>query len=152
MKKLKITNKPRRSFSEMINKIEDKDEKIEILEYFIDRLRYQLVKEHKAESELFLIKLNQLKEETASKKNELSKQTTELRRKLKAGEIDTKQYQKEIAPLSKEKRMLTEALNDYEYYTLERLFPESHITPEEVKKYLDEECSCGGYRTRTGHL
>ena len=139
MRQLKIIRETRRSLSEIVNKIEDKDTKIQFLEYCIDRLRYQLVKEHKAESELFIIKLKKLKEETASKKSELSKQIVELRRKLRAGEIDAKQYQKEITPLNREKRMLTKKLDDYEYYTLDRLFPESHITPEEVEKYLVED-------------
>lgn len=124
---------------DIINKTDDKEQKIALLEYLVNRLRYQLVVDHKAELEPFVEKYKEMEKETSEKKRVIGEKIIELRRKLKSVEIDNKQYQAQVSPLKREKRVLATELNRFRDNTLDKIFPEAVITVDEITQYLEEE-------------
>ncbi len=123
----------------VVDGIEDPDKKVALLEYWLDRLRYQMVVDHKAELEPFVEHYKVMEEEASAKSWELGQKIVALRRKLRSGEISNKQYQDQLTPLKRDRKAVSTALLQYESRTLDRIFPETIITVEEVKRYLDEE-------------
>ena len=129
----------RQSLKVVLEGIEDQDKKVALLEYWLDRLRYQMVVDHKAELELFVERYKTMEEETLAKTRELGEKIVELRRQLRSGKIGNKQYQEQLTPLKREKKAAAAALLHFELKTLDKFFPETIITVEEVVWYLDEE-------------
>ena len=123
----------------VVDGIEDPDKKVALLEYWLDRLRYQMVVDHKAELEPFVEHYKAMEEEASAKTGELGQKIVALRRKLRSGEIGNKQYQEQLAPLKRDRKAVSTALLQYESKTLDSIFPETIITVEEVVRYLDEE-------------
>ena len=62
----------------------------------------------------------------------------ELRKQMKAKEIDPKQYQKLWTPFRKEKQNMEYDLQRFEFDTLRELFPEERIEFSEVRNYVRE--------------
>lgn len=123
----------------VVDGIEDLDKKVALLEYWLDRLRYQMVVDHKAELEPFVEQYKAMEEETSAKTSELGEKIVALRRQLRSGEIGSKQYQEQLTPLKRDRKAMSTALLQYEFRTLDKIFPETIITVEEVVRYLDEE-------------
>lgn len=146
MKNSCLPLKKRASLTEYISRIEDKDNKIALLGYCVDRLMFQLVTTCKAELEAFVERYKVMEEEASSKGREVGEKITELRRRLKSGEIDNRQYQKQLTPLKNEKKEIAAALRRYELSTLSNMFPEMVITVDEVAHYLEEERQCSQRR------
>ena len=55
-----------------------------------------------------------------------------------SGEIDNKQYQKQLTPLKREKKEIAAALNRFAYQELDDMIPEHNIATEEIEQYLEE--------------
>ena len=116
----------------------DKDHKIAWLEYQVDRLKWQLVLAYREELDLFLHCYLEKKESADRQTAELSEKIIALRRKLRSGELDNKQYQKLITPLKKEKKHIAATMDRFVYQALDKPFPEHNITVDEIACYLEE--------------
>ncbi len=139
MKKRLLVRK-RQPLKVVVDGIKDQDKKVALLEYWLDRLRYQMVVDHKAELEPFVEHYKAMEEEASAKMEEFGQKIVALRRKLRSGEIGNKQYQEQLTPLKRDRKAVSTALLQYESRTLDSIFPETIITVEEVERYLDEEC------------
>lgn len=137
--KRRILERKCRPLKVVLQSIEDQDQKVAILEYWLDRLRYQMVVDHKSELELFVERYKAMEEDTLAKTGELGAKIVELRRRLKSGDISNKQYQEQLTPLKREKKAAAAALLQFELRTLDKIFPDHFITVDEVVGYLDEE-------------
>ena len=118
--------------------LKDKDTHIRWLEYQVDRLKWQLVMAHKSKLEPFIERYREKKAEATAQTNVIRERIIALRRQLRSGEIDNKQYQKQLTPLKREKKEIAAALNRFVYYELDDYIPEHNITPEEIEQYLEE--------------
>lgn len=118
--------------------LNDKDTKIAWLEYQVDSLKWQLVLAYRKELEPFMERYKEKAEEAAGETKELREKIIALRRQLRSGEIDNKQYQKRLTPLNKEKKAIAAALKSFVYHELDDMIPEHNITPDEIEKYLKE--------------
>ena len=123
----------------VVDGIVDQDKKVALLEYWLDRLRYQMVVDHKAELEPFVEHYKAMEEEALAKTGELGQKIVALRRQLRSGEISNKRYQEQLTPLKRDRKAVSTALLQYESRTLDRIFPAVVITVEEVERYLDED-------------
>lgn len=137
--KRRMPVRERQPLKVVVDGIEDLDKKVALLEYWLDRLRYQMVVDHKAELEPFVEQYKAMEEETSAKTSELGEKIVALRRQLRSGEIGSKQYQEQLTPLKRDRKAMSTALLQYEFRTLDKIFPETIITVEEVVRYLDEE-------------
>ena len=73
------------------------------LESTINKLKNTLFYEHRAELEAIMATYNEKIAQKEKREKEIDDECKELRRKLKSGEIDNKQYQKRLTSLKKEK-------------------------------------------------
>ena len=85
--KKRLPVRKRQSLKVVVDGIEDPDKKVALLEYWLDRLRYQMVVDHKAELEPFVEHYKAMEEEASTRMGELGQKIVALRRKLRSGEI-----------------------------------------------------------------
>ena len=137
--KRRMPVRKRQPLKVVVDGIKDPDKKVALLEYWLDRLRYQMVVDHKAVLEPFVEQYKAMEEEASAKTRELGEKIVALRRQLRSGEIGSKQYQEQLTPLKRDRKAVSSALLQYESRTLDKFFPETIITVEEVVRYLDEE-------------
>ena len=116
----------------------DKDTHIAWLEYQVDRLKWQLVMAHKSKLEPFMERYKEKKAEADVQTGVIRERIIALRRQLRSGEIDNKQYQKQLTPLKREKKEIAAALNRFAYQELDDMIPEHNIATEEIEQYLEE--------------
>ena len=76
--------------------------------------------------------------EAAAQTSVIQEKIIALRRQLRSGEIDNKQFQKQLTPLNKEKKAIATALKSFVYHELDDMVPEHNITPDEIAQYLEE--------------
>ena len=119
-------------------RFEDQDHQIAWLEYQVDRLKWELVLAHQSKLEPFMKLYKEKKDEADRKTMEINEKIVALRRKLRSGELDNKQYQKELTPLKKEKKAIASAIDSFVFQALDKPFPEHNLTPDEIEKYLAE--------------
>lgn len=115
----------------------DMDFQKELLLYKISCLKHQLMVVNKGELEVFVKEYKEREAETSCKEQEITATMTNLRRKLKSGELSQQQFQKQFTPLKKEKRRLARQLNRFRWETFDRLFPDIDISIEEIEWFLE---------------
>ena len=115
----------------------DMDLQKELLLYRISCLKHQLMVVNRTELELFMKEHKEREVETTRKEREIIATMTELRRKLKSGELRQQEFQKQFTPLKKEKRRIARQLNSFRWETFDRLFPEIDISLEEIEWFLE---------------
>ena len=76
------------------------------------------------------------KERMLAKEKEINEKIIELRKKLKAGELDKKQYQELITPLKDKREAVRIKMQSLRFMVPETLFPRVGITIEDVEKFL----------------
>ena len=104
----------------------------------MDRLKWELVLAHQSKLEPFMQLYKEKKESADRQTAELSEKIIALRKKLRMGELDNKQYQKQISPLKKAKKQIAATLDRFVYQALDKPFPEHNITVDEIEFYLEE--------------
>ncbi len=106
------------------------------LEVMIDMLKTRLFHEHRDELKAIMANYEEKKEKKEQREKEIYEERKELRRKLKSGEIDNKQYQKQLTPLKKEKEDNDYMVREYRREALRALFPRLwFITIDDVEKF-----------------
>ncbi len=106
------------------------------LEAKIDMLKTSLFHEHRVELKAIMDTYEEKKEKKEQREKEIAEERKELHRKLKSGEIDNKQYQKQLTPLKKEKESNEYMLREYRREALRALFPRLwFITIGDVEKF-----------------
>ena len=103
-------------------KIDRADEK-KRLESTINKLKNRLFYDHRDELEAIIATYNEKIEQKEKREKEIDDECKELRRKLKSGEIDNKQYQKQLTPLKKEKEDNDNMPRNYRIEALCTMFP-----------------------------
>ena len=109
----------------------------------IDRLKFQLFYGHRDELKAIMATYEEKKEKKEQREKEIDAECKELRRKLKSGEIDNKQYQKRLTPLKKEKKNNDYLLREYRRFALEPLFPDLGYTVCDVEAFFKDPRSAG---------
>lgn len=109
---------------------------IKNLEEQIWCLKKHLMKMQKTELEACLIEYEMEKERTTAKEKDIDEKIIELRRKLKAGELDNKQYQELVTPLKDKREAVRIKMQSLSFMVPETLFPRVGITIEDIEKFL----------------
>lgn len=109
---------------------------IKNLEEQIWCLKKHLMKMQKTELEACLIEYEMEKERTTAKEKDIDEKIIELRRKLKAGELDNKQYQELVTPLKDKREAVRIKMQGLSFMVPETLFPRVGITIEDIEKFL----------------
>jgi hypothetical protein len=105
----------------------------------INELKHRLFYEHRDELEAIIAIYNEKKVQKEKREKEIDEECKELRRELKSGEINNKQYQQRLAPLKKEKEDNDHLLWKYYHDALEHLFPRLWcINFDDVKKFFED--------------
>lgn len=118
-------------------KIDRADEK-KRLERTINKLKNRLFYDHRDELEAIIATYNEKIEQKEKREKEIDEECKELRRKLKSGEIDNKQYQKQLTSLKKEKENNKDMPRNYQIEALNTLFPRLWcIDFDDVKKFCE---------------
>ena len=118
----------------------------------IDRLKFQLFYEHRDDLKAILAIYEEKKEKKEKRENEIDEACKELRRQLKSGEIDNKQYQKRLTPLKKEKENNIYLLREYRRSALEPLFPDLDYTISDVEAFFKDPRSEGPLKSSKGRV
>lgn len=109
---------------------------IENLEEQIWCLKKHLMKMQKTELGACLIEYEMEKERTTAKEKDINEKIIELRRKLKAGELDNKQYQELVTPLKDKREAVRIKMQGLSFMVPETFFPRVGITIEDIEKFL----------------
>lgn len=109
---------------------------VENLEEQIWCLKKHLMKLQKTELKACLMEYEMEKERMLAKEKEINEKIIELRKKLKAGELDKKQYQELITPLKDKREAVRIKMQSLSFMVLETLFPRVGITIEDVEEFL----------------
>ncbi|MBR6226719.1 MAG: hypothetical protein IKQ79_00285 [Bacteroidales bacterium] len=124
-------------------KIDRADEK-KRLERTIDKLKNRLFYDHRDELEAIIATYNEKIAQKEKREKEIDEECKELRRKLKSGEIDNKQYQKQLTPLKKEMEDNKDMPRNYQIEALRTMFPGLWcIDFDDVKQYCEDPRSVG---------
>ena len=114
------------------------------LEGAINKLKNRLFYEHLDELEAIMANYNEKKVQKEKREKEIDEECKELRRELKSGEINNKQYQQQLTSLKKEKKDNDVLLRNYRIDALEHLFPRLWcIDFDDVKKFCEDPRSDG---------
>ena len=114
------------------------------LESTINKLKNRLFYEHRDELEAIIATYNEKIAQKEKREKEIDDECKKLRRKLKSGEIDNKQYQKQLTPLKKEKEDNVNMPQNYRIEALRTMFPRLWcIDFDDVKKYCEDSRSDG---------
>ena len=118
----------------------------------IDRLKFQLFYGHRDELKAIMATYEEKKEQKEQREKEIDAECKELRRKLKSGKIDNKQYQKRLTPLKKEKKNNDYLLREYRRFALEPLFPDLGYTVCDVEAFFKDPRSEGPLKSTSGRF
>ena len=110
--------------------------RIENLEEQIWCLKKHLMKLQQTELKACLMDYEMEKERTLAKEEDINEKIIELRRKLKVGELDKKQYQELITPLKDKREAVRIKMQSLSFMVPETLFPRVGITIEDIEKFL----------------
>jgi len=113
-------------------------DKIKQLTDIIDKLKFQLFHAHRDELKAIMAIHDEKKEQKENREEEIKAACKELRRRLKAGEIDNKQYQQQLTPLKKEKEHNDYLLSNYRYEAVKELFPGMDYTFDDVEQFFKD--------------
>lgn len=117
----------------------DMSNEIKRLKGMIDILKNRLFYEHRDELKAIMAVYNEKKEQKEKREKEIDAACKELRRELKSGEIDNKQYQQQLTPLKKEKENNDYLLGRYRQEAVETLFPKMFfITFDEMVEFIND--------------
>ena len=112
------------------------------LKAYTDRIYMKL---HQALMELkrenlkaFMLEYNDREQAMAYRLTQIRHERLELRKRLKANEIDNIQYQRLWMPIHKEKEKIVFEMEQFVYNTLQTLYPDDNITLNEVKDFIDK--------------
>ena len=112
--------------------------KIEYYEGEIDKLKFQLFSSHRAGLEAIMAVYKEKEEKKKKREDEINAECKELYRQLKSGEIDNKQYQKQLTPLKKEREHNKYLLEDYRREALNELFPDMRYTLDDAERFFND--------------
>jgi hypothetical protein len=118
----------------------------------IDLLKFQLFYGHRDELKAIMAIYEEKKEKKEKREKEINEECKELRRKLKSGEIDNKQYQKRLTPLKKEKKNNDYLLREYRRFALEPLFPDLGYTVCDAEAFFKDPRSSGPLKSSKGRV
>jgi hypothetical protein len=118
----------------------------------IDRLKFQLFYGHRDDLKAIMAIYEEKKEKKEKREKEIDEECKELRRQLKSGEIDNKQYQKRLTPLKKEKENNIYLLREYRRSALEPLFPDLGYTISDVEAFFKDPRSAGPLKSSRGRV
>lgn len=135
--------------SELYWKTKDMPAKIQNLEDMIGRLNFRLFYAYCDDLKAIMAIYDEKKEKKEQREKEIDEECKELRRQLKSGEIDNKQYQKRLTPLKKEKENNIYLLREYRRSALEPLFPDLGYTISDVEAFFKDPRSEGPLKTRS---
>ena len=130
-------------------KAKDLPMKIRNLEDTIDRLKFRLFYTYRDELKAIMAIYEEKKAKKEDREKEIDEACKELRRQLKSGEIDNKQYQKRFTPLKKEKENIIFILREYRSSALEPLFPDLDYTLDDVEAFFKDPHSAGPSESRS---
>lgn len=122
--------------SEMRRSQNELSGKIKYLEKNIERLKSQLMYEHKAELEAVLAEFNEKKETMERREKEITEACRDLRKKLKLNLISNKQYQTRLSPLKKEKCDSADSVREWVRRAIDKLFC-GLVTIFEVERFME---------------
>jgi hypothetical protein len=127
--------------SELNWKTKDMPIKIQNLEDTIERLKFRLFYAYRDDLKAIMAIYEEKKEK---REKEIDEECKELYRQLKSGEIDNKQYQKQLTSLKKEKKDNEDMPRNYRIEALCTLFPRLWcIEFDDVKKFCEDPRSDG---------
>ena len=118
----------------------------------IDLLKFQLFYGHRDELKAIMATYEEKKEKKEQREKEINEECKELRRALKSGEIDNKQYQKRLTPLKKEKKNNDYLLREYRRFALEPLFPDLDYTVCDAEAFFKDPRSAGPLKSSRGRF
>lgn len=122
----------------------DRDDEKKRLESTINKLKNRLFYDHRDELEAIIATYNEKIVQKEKREKEIDDECKELRSKLKSGEIDNKQYQKQLTSLKKEKKDNEDMPRNYQIEALNTLFPRLWcIDFDDVKKFCEDPRSDG---------
>ena len=127
-------------------------DKIACLESKIESLKFQLFYDHRVELKAFVAEYKERESQVLRRAEEITEECKELRRQLKSGEIDNKQYQKRLTPLKKEKENNIYLLREYRRSVLEPLFPDLGYTVCDVEAFFKDPRSEGPLKSSKGRV
>ena len=111
-----------------------------------DKLKFRLFYEHRDELKAIMALFNEKKEAKEKREKEINEECRELKRKLKSGEIDDRQYKKKRNPLKREKDYINYAIQQYWSSVLEPLFPNLGFNISDVEAFFKDPRSTYGTR------
>lgn len=113
-------------------------DEIKRLTDIIDKLKFQLFYAHRDELKAIMAIHDEKKEQKENREKEIKAACKELRRRLKADEIDNKHYQQQLTPLKKEKEHNDYLLSNYRYEAVKELFPGMDYTFDDVEQFFKD--------------
>lgn len=125
-----------------LQKVEGQREAIQ-LQKQNDKLKFRLFYEHRDELKAIMALYNEKKEAKEKREKETDEECRGLKRKLKSGEIDDRQYKKKRNPLKREKDYNIFALRQYSSSVLEPLFPDLGFNISDVEAFFKDPRSAG---------
>lgn len=93
----------------------------------------------KEECRAFLAEYHTRKEQADKRLAEIQEIRLALRKRLKSGELNSKEYQKMWAPFGKERNQVKFETDDFVHNSLRQLFPETHISLWEIEDFIDSQ-------------
>ena len=86
----------------------------------------------------FMEEYNVMKDKVLAKDKKTTDSIHELRRQLKAGEIDNKQYQRQLTPLKKVREDAKYKLSSLDYLLTDVIFPDYKFSISEIEEFLKQ--------------
>ena len=104
----------------------------------INKLKFHLFYAHRDALKNIMAIHDEKKEQKEKREKEIDAACKELRKKLKAGEIDNKHYQQQLTPLKKEKEHNDFQLRNYRWDAVKELFPDLNYTLDDVESFFKD--------------
>lgn len=102
----------------------------------IGKLKNRLMICLRKELAVFMEEYNMIRGKILACEKEIADSIYELRRQLKAGEIDSKQYQRQLTPLKKEKEKVKDKLDSLYHNLADIIFPDCNFTIKSIEEFL----------------
>ena len=107
-------------------------------EHIYTKLHKALLELKCEELKAFMVEYKERERALSYRLTQIQHERLELRKRLKANEIDSIQYQRLWMPLHKEKKQIVGEMNHFVYNALHTLYPDDSIRLNEVKDFIEK--------------